>query len=259
MPDQIHINPVYASWFPKSVRGSIEAMARHANLDVSQHRKRSLVKASTLKDDQGRPLNIHFKAYAKRSHAFDGFARQSIGRIEAETLQNFQRWHIRTPDVIAWGTRRSLFGLASDLSFIITQSAPDTLTLLDYWLSLDQPAESTTRNHIIDTLAEQTRQLHAKRFYHRDLKWRNVLIDRQGSLPQVWWIDCPSGHFSRLGPRQKHGRIKDLATLDMVARKRCTKEERLRFVQVYLNEPSITATVEAWAKAVDRYRQTRFD
>ncbi len=259
MRDQIHITPEYARWFPNEVRHSLETMAAHAKLDISKHRNRSLVNACTLTDDDEQPLKIHFKAYAKRKHALDGFARRSLGRIEARNLVNFQRWDIRTPDVVAWGARRSLGGLASNMSFIITKSAPETLTLIDYWTGFDQPSDTETRHHVIDALATQTRQLHAEHFFHQDLKWRNVLIDRQATLPQVWWIDCPNGYFSRFGPRQKHGRIKDLATLDMVARKRCTPEERLRFIQTYLDEPSITPTVEVWAAAVDRYRQRRFD
>ena len=256
MADVIQVSPEFDGWFPRDGRRSIEAMAQLARLDVRKHRKRSLVSACTLRDAEGKPLEVYFKAYARRRHLFDGFARQSLGRVEARNLENFGQLGIRTPKVVAWGARRSLAGLASELSFLITEAVPESLALRDYWAGLDLPLDPVLRQKVIDELATQTRKLHAARFFHQDLKWRNLLVDGDTN---VWWIDCPNGYTSGLAPRQRHGRIKDLATLDIVAKERCTEQERLRFVQVYLNEMKVTKNVKSWSKRVVRYRERRFD
>ena len=64
MADVIQVSPEFDGWFPRDGRRSIEAMAQLARLDVRKHRKRSLVSACTLRDAEGKPLEVYFKAYA---------------------------------------------------------------------------------------------------------------------------------------------------------------------------------------------------
>ena len=53
--------------------------------------------------------------------------------------------------------------------------------------------------------------------------------------------------------------LKDCATLDKLARLHCSKEERLRFVAGYLDQPIDSPEVAAQAEAIADYRRKRFD
>jgi hypothetical protein len=98
-----------------------------------------------------------------------------------------------------------------------------------------------------------------QRVFHQDLKWRNLLGRMNGEVAELRWIDCPKGYFSSFSSRQKHGRLKDCATLDKLARQHCTPEECRRFVAAYLDQPIDAPEVAAFSKSIARYRRNRFD
>ncbi|MFT4636722.1 MAG: hypothetical protein ACI8T1_000028 [Verrucomicrobiales bacterium] len=251
--ESITISPKYQRWFPSQAHHSLSALADHFQIDLSSHRKRTKVWRVTHNDAHHGPLDVFVKAYATRTRFLDGFARRSRGLVEARHLESFQQWGITTPDVVASGFRRRLGGVCSDQSIIVTKAIP-SLALLEFWIGLESPSSSEIRTKIIDALARQTRTLHAQHFFHQDLKWRNLLVDEEH---RVFWIDCPSGYSSSIPWRQRHGRIKDLATLDMIAKDRCTEIERRRFIGVYLDTED-KSLIEQWAKAVLSYSSRRF-
>ena len=84
-------------------------------------------------------------------------------------------------------------------------------------------------DHISQQLARHTRTMHDHHFTHNDLKWRNLLVDDQGTL---FFIDCPTGDFWR-GFMWRHRMIKDLACLDKVAKYHLSATQRLRFYLQY--------------------------
>ncbi len=223
---------------------------------IGDHHKRTLISSGTLTNANQEPINVFLKVYASRSSLCSGIFRHSRGWREAQHLQAFTKWGINAPDVIAYGARRRYAGLGSELSFIMTKAIPEALELRELWKNPDEPGDTDIRLKLIAQLADQTRRLHARRFYHQDLKWRNLLVTPS---MEIYWIDCPNGYHTRLAPRQRHGCIKDLATLDKVAKDRCTEEERLRFVQHYLKEHEINDRVRQFAGKVTRYRRRRQD
>lgn len=89
-------------------------------------------------------------------------------------------------------------------------------------------------------LAAQVAVLHGRRFAHKDLKFRNLLICwPRGQQPGVTnlrlaWIDCPRGQRMLPGPWLEHWKITDLADLDRNARPYTTRTQRLRFLRAYL-------------------------
>ena len=246
----VTISPGFEPWFPSV---SFDDVAGQFPLDLESHRKRTLVCQETLTCAAGKSISVYFKVYASRRSAFDGFARRSRALNEAANLDRFHAWGIRTPGVVARGYRRGLGGLCANQSFIVTQ-AIEARSLVDWWTGQEMPESDELRKAIIKELAEQTRVLHAQRFFHQDLKWRNLLVDEAHKL---WWIDCPSGHFGRFPWRQTHGRMKDLASLDHVGKDRCTPDERRYFLSVYLGT-SDESVIDGWARMVVRYREQRF-
>ncbi|MDB4491441.1 lipopolysaccharide kinase InaA family protein [bacterium] len=246
----VTISPEFAEWFPDV---SFDGVAAQFPLALEEHRKRTLVCKETLTNPAGQALTVYFKVYASRKRALDGFARRSRALCEAANLDRFDAWGIRTPGVVARGYRRRVGGLCADQSFIITRAA-DAEALVDWWTSKKLPASAEVRDGIIKELAGQTRVLHKQRFFHQDLKWRNLLVNE---AYQLWWIDCPSGHFGRFPWRLTHGRMKDLATLDILGKDRCTPEERRLFLSVYLGTQD-EGILERWARMVVNYCEKRF-
>ena len=244
------ISPEFAAWFPEA---TFDGVAAQFPLAIEAHRNRTLVCKETLTNPSGESLTVYFKVYASRRRAFDGFARRSRALREASNLDRFEAWGIRTPGVVARGYRRRCGGLCADQSIIITRAA-EAESLVNWWTSKELPASAEVRSAIIKELAEQTRVLHQQRFFHQDLKWRNLLVDE---AHQLWWIDCPSGHFGRFPWRLTHGRVKDLACLDIVGKDRCTPEERRYFLSVYLDTQDYTI-IGRWAQIVESYREKRF-
>ena len=47
---------------------------------------------------------------------------------------------------------------------------------------------------ILDELAQAAHTLHARGFYHGDLKARNILVRHEAGGPELFFFDCPRGH-----------------------------------------------------------------
>jgi len=140
----------------------------------------------------------------------------------------FARWGVPTPAVIAYGCERR-WGFFKRGALITREPAgcTDLASLARCGDKRLQDAEWV--NRVSRQLAEATRRLHAERFAHNDLKWRNLLVDEDGHL---FFIDCPSGRFWR-GPLLRYHIIKDLACLDKLAHVHLSRSQRLRFYLHY--------------------------
>jgi heptose I phosphotransferase len=102
-------------------------------------------------------------------------------------------------------------------------------------------------------LAAATRVMHAHRFAHNDLKWRNLLVDDQRRL---YLIDCPAGK-TWWGPFLRHRIVKDLACLDKVAKYQLSRTRRLRFYLDYLGKPRLEAADKKQLRHILRYFEGR--
>lgn len=173
--------------------------------------------------------------YVKRYQgAGKNLLRRWIGRprvqAEWENLQAFRAWGIATATVIGRGLERHSASFARGA--LITEEIPATTDLAR--LAADADPRLHDRHwvaHISRQIAAITRTLHAHRFAHNDLKWRNLLVDN-AVMPTVYLIDCPSGAYWR-PPFLAYRIIKDLACLDKVARRQLSRTQRLRFYLDY--------------------------
>ena len=179
--------------------------------------------------------------YVKRYWgAGKGVRRWGIGRsrvqAEWENLLNFAQWGIPTASIVAYGLEQR-FG-QFQRGALITEGLKNTVDLAER-VRLEDPSFRDFRwvRHVSQQLADATRIMHAHRFAHNDLKWRNLLVDDQARL---FFIDCPSGEFS-FGPLQRRREIKDLACLDKVAKYVLSRTQRLRFYLQYTQRDRLTA------------------
>lgn len=175
--------------------------------------------------------------YVKRYRAAGKGLRRWLGtpRIQAEwrNLQRFACWGIPTAPIAAWGLERQAGRFVRGA--MITGELPGTRDLAAM-ASLQAPLQRDPRLNdphwvrgVSAQIAAATRCLHAHRFTHNDLKWRNLLVNEAG---QVYLIDCPAGSFW-WGPLLRRRIIKDLACLDKVAKYVLSRSQRLRFYLQY--------------------------
>ena len=114
-------------------------------------------------------------------------------RAEWQNLLAFRSWGIPTATLVAYGLERR--GGAFTRGAVVTAEIPDSMDLaqINY---VNDPRLSDRRwvARVSGKVADIARTLHAARFAHNDLKWRNLLVDGEAT---VYLIDCPSGGYYR--------------------------------------------------------------
>ncbi|MGG5290495.1 lipopolysaccharide kinase InaA family protein [Pseudomonas shirazensis] len=194
--------------------------------------------------------------YVKRYTGAGKHLRRYLGRprIKAEwqNLKQFAKWGIPTAEVIGWGLERN--GLAFGRGAMITRELPRTEDLSELAKRNDpRLADRAWVDHVSRQLARHTRVMHDNHFAHNDLKWRNLLVDDQGTL---FFIDCPTGDFWR-GFMLRHRVIKDLACLDKVAKYHLSATQRLRFYLQYRGHQRLNASDKQRVREVVRFFEGR--
>jgi hypothetical protein len=156
---------------------------------------------------------------------------------EWENLQAFQAWGIPTARLAAYGLERH--GGRFVRGALITAELPETVDMAQ--MARDGDTRLKDRRWVAAVsrqLAQATRAMHAAGFAHNDLKWRNLLVDRN-EPPHLYFIDCPAGtHW--WGPFLEYRKIKDLACLDKVAKYQLSRPQRLRFYLDYVQRRHLT-------------------
>ena len=181
-------------------------------------------------------VNYYVKRYTGAGKGLRRYLGRPRIKAEWQNLKQFAKWGIPTAEVVAWGLERH--GLAFGRGAMITRELPNTEDLS----ALAERNDPRLRDrawvdHLSRQLARHTRQMHDHHFAHNDLKWRNLLVDDQGTL---FFIDCPTGDFWR-GFMLRHRLIKDLACLDKVAKYHLSATQRLRFYLQYRRHERLTA------------------
>lgn len=237
------------------------SLLQEVDVDASKVQDRSGVFQREISID-GVRTPVYVKVYTYRKHPFQRLWRRSISRNETRNLLFFSNIGIPTPNIIGWATKRNIFGKIIE-EFIITETVAET-NMLSKFIEDACPDRSTPeycarRDEIVQQLAQWTSEMHRHKFFHQDLKWRNILGRLNQGKVELFWIDCPNGDFSAATFLHKKKQLKDCATLDKLARHHCTKDERIRFVAAYLNKPIDAPEVIELSKAISHYRQNRFD
>lgn len=210
----------------------------------------------------GGEIAVHYKHYEYRRPAWGFLGRRSKAHREYLNYQVFARLGLRTPETLAWGEKRSLGGRLK-YAFILTRTIPAAVTLIEFWERLarhpSRQVAAAQRAALLRQLADETRRLHAARFVHNDLVWRNLLVTWEPPADAVlWWIDCPRGGWVWRWPWLGRRQIKDLALLDRQAAIRCTPRERLEFLRLYLGVARRDPEVARLGRAVMRYSRRRW-
>jgi tRNA A-37 threonylcarbamoyl transferase component Bud32 len=223
--------------------GSLEAVFELQGEPVTKDKISEVVKVSI----SGK--NFYVKRYFKpRARGFGCIIRSRV-RSEWENLQFFDSLGIPVPCLAAWGEdlRAGVFRGA-----LITEELPNAEDLA----TINQQAGAFFDRrdwfcHVAQQVACYTKRLHDQQFMHLDLKWRNILVGA-GDQPQVFFFDCPSG--KRLPALLfRRARLKDLACLDKLGRKRLRRTQRLAFYKYYAGCDKLSARDKAMVRKIDRF------
>lgn len=267
----VHIEPKYSELFSfVDPDRPFESLSEYFGLPLGKdQRRRSKVVRQELDDGQGGVVVVYFKLYGYRRlrRALSRVFKPTRSQSEIANLKFFQSQGIPCCEPMLQGIYKNTFGIARNC-MLITRDVTDA-EQLDTFISKLEESEgdaelrSEIRRQIIESIAGNLRKIHEQKFYHDDLKWRNILVRRKPGnrkLVEVSWIDCPNGYFDKTGGfRGKHGRVKDLATMDHEAQNHCPLAERLHFLSVYSGLAVGSEAFDRLAEEVVRYRKLHVD
>ncbi|VAX05500.1 hypothetical protein MNBD_GAMMA26-1590 [hydrothermal vent metagenome] len=177
----------------------------------------------------------YFKRYyysTKNSLLF--WMRPGKATVEVWAYRQLIGLEIPTLEVVAFSERRVLGLLKS--AFIVTRAISDSMDLeyfaLNIWYQMPDPMRRQVYDEISNQLVDQVRKAHRGRFFHHDLKWRNILVRKEGAHYSTVWIDAPRA--SNMLFRGRRGVVVDLAGLARIAISLLSHYDRMRFVCKYL-------------------------
>jgi len=198
--------------------------------------------------------------YLKRYHSAGSGIRRYLGRSkinrEWRNLLFLENLGIPGARIVAYGEQRYL-GIYRR-GALVTEEIPDAINLEAVLASMPQVLGQTPwRRRVSDRLAAIVRQLHDACFTHGDLHCRNVLVTTD-SYTEVYLIDCPGGR-RWLWPFISGRIVKDLANLDVHARDKIRRTERLRFFMYYRRISRLAETDKRMIRKIINYNRIRDD
>ena len=270
MKEIIHIEPDYKHFFSwVDPNHPFESISQHFGYQLGpDQRRRSKVSCGQLIGKNGEPLEVYFKLYGYRRirRVLSRMLKPTRSQSEIKNLQFFHQLGIPACTPIVQGEYRNFLGIARNC-MLITVKIQNTQQLDVFMTNLENSNDSETtkkaiRHKIIRSIATNLKKIHAHRFFHDDLKWRNILIRRTqepSNNIEVFWIDCPNGYFDKIKLRTQHGIIKDLATMDHEAKDRISLEDRQLFLSIYSDLKPESPHFSKLANKVTDYRKLKLD
>jgi hypothetical protein len=160
------------------------------------------------------------------------FLRPAKAYLETANYRHLRRIGIPTPNVLAIGQRRIMGSLID--AFLLTEGIVNAVTLEEYVgeVGIDLHAQAT--KEIFRQLVDIVRAMHRANFFHVDLQWRNVMVQRNVHGIKLFLIDCPRGGKRWFYLRRYNGIMHDLAGLNKLGRLYLTKTQRLRWYRQYV-------------------------
>ena len=200
--------------------------------------------------------NYYVKTFAGRGSRIKDWLRISRYRREVRNLEFFASIGLRTPEVVATGHeyRAGLLRRA----MLVTAEVTNAIDLEELIRRDDLYKHGVAgARRILAQVAIAARALHARGFYHKDLKPRNILVRGTGSDSQLFFFDCPSGHHPP-GFMLRRGIVRDLAHLEDGLRGHVRRVDLLYLYKQYRGCDKLSSEDKALARdALSYYTQRR--
>ncbi len=210
--------------------------------EIPPARRRSAVRELRL--PEGR-FFLKIYAYSGLWRLRTVFIVSRAGR-EYRNLLRMSELGFRVPRPAAWGQARTL-GFVSE-SFVMTRAvegAVDLRSLIDDpgAAPLPPPAE---RRRLIEDFARTLRRAHEEGFFVHTLRFKNLLLAREGDGHALYVIDVPFAGIWRWRLFPGAGRVRDLAVLMKGARQLLSRTERMRFARAYGADRALLRKAQAY-------------
>ncbi len=217
----------------------LSEMGIHADMDWANFSAGELISASpatrcyrvVLADGSA----FYYKRYIgsiKRAMRF--WMRPGKAAVEVWAYRKLAALNIPSLDVAAFGEQRFLGVMQS--SFLLTRAVPNAQDLdhfaLNEWYQMAEPMRRQVYQEISHCLLKQMQVAHKGHFFHHDLKWRNILVQKKGSHYATVWIDAPRA--STMPLRKRRGVVVDFSGLARIAISLLSVYDRMRFIYKYL-------------------------
>ncbi len=209
-------------------------------------------KLSIVEIDDSR---YYVKTYFYRGKGLRKYLGRSRVRAEWENACLMHALGISVVKPVAWGEENC----GGYRGVLVTRELPQVRDLASLVATVPDISRQPWFDEMISGLAQMVRRLHDAGFVHYDLKWRNILAGF-GDDPELYIIDCPAGRQFRgpmLAPFLKRGIIKDLACLDIEARRRLSRTKRLKFYKLYAGIDSLDSEHKARIRRIVSFFQGR--
>lgn len=237
---QLSVDPAYQSYLSSLALDDLsiwESFNQGVALSVG---KTVCLKVSPTAEQK----TVYFKRYLYKKNPWEFFLRRGKAANEFINYQRLKKINIATLDTIALYEQRS-FGCLK-LACIITKELSNTIQLDDFYkdVLLNMPKQQGSRafNSLKEQLLQQLRTAHNSGFFHLDLKWRNILIQKEGNTYTPIWIDCPRGvqrHYFNYALK-----VADLSGFSRKALSFFSERQLYRMLRQYLGNTSDKAEVK---------------
>jgi hypothetical protein len=153
------------------------------------------------------------------------------------------------PEVVAMGCRRK--GIFRLESFLLTREIENALSLYAFFERRCGCSNSSTgeKREFINAIGCLIGRLHAKNISHGDLRLGNLLVRKNNSGWEFFFIDNErTVQYARLPDRL---RLKNLVQCNMYLSHALTNTDRLRFFSAYLAEnPTLVPAARIWLNKI---------
>ncbi|HMQ17253.1 MAG TPA: lipopolysaccharide kinase InaA family protein [Phycisphaerae bacterium] len=255
--DQMWIDPAYRDALREIGLDSVDAALARVDGDVAAWSRTT----DTLRVSGGSGrVGFYLKRYRypRWSSRLRGVLRGTFfgphrAAAEARLLLQMSRIGLSAVRPVAYGCRRAAHFVTA--SFLITEEAPGARNLTALARDVQTGRVNIApprRRAMIVALARQVAHMHACRFAHAQVFWRNLLVR---------FVPCGDPEFFFLDARPRHGQrllaggarwwMEELAQLNVSAEPFTTRSERLRFCREYFDYRRLTPSMKRRLREVE--------
>jgi tRNA A-37 threonylcarbamoyl transferase component Bud32 len=204
----LYIAPQYQDWFTQKLISSYEQLQTLCQGELINDAGKNTTWRNSWQIDNN-TFNVFIKRYQYALSLRYAYPRKPRALVEMQSYNFWQQQGIAGPEVVAAGSY-SPFGLHQS-SIIITREIANAEDLSELCQLPSFYQNNTLVKAVFNQLADVLAKAHKVNFYHFDLHFRNIMVQKKPHAPKIYWIDAPRGKIKNKA--HTYLQIKDLACI----------------------------------------------